>query len=85
MKQEYLNTITETATGIPVRSLRYLKVDNIIVGQVKDSMWGKETLHEGYISGMWTRKGIPTNKIKGREDLKLNIDPIQEINLVGSK
>lgn len=74
MKQEYLNTITETATGIPVRNLRFLKVDNIIVGQVKDPVWGKETLHEGYISGQWTRKGIPTNKIKGRDDLKLKIN-----------
>lgn len=79
MKQEYLNTITETATGIPVKSLRWLKVDNIIVGQVKDPVWGKETLHEGYVSGMWTTKGIPTNKIKGREDLKLNIDLTQEL------
>ena len=79
MKQEYLNTITETATGIPVRNLRYLKVDNIIVGQVKDPVWGKETLHEGYVSGMWTTKGIPTNKIKGREDLKLKINLAETI------
>jgi hypothetical protein len=77
MKQEYLNTITETATGIPVKNLRWLEIDNIIVGQVKCPVLGKETLHEGYISGQWTRKGIPTNKIKGREDLKLNIDLTQ--------
>lgn len=81
MNQEYLNTITETATGIPVKSLRWLKTDNIIVGLVKDPIWGKETLHEGYISGQWSRKGVPTNKIKGREDLKLNID-FNKINLV---
>jgi hypothetical protein len=82
MNQEYLNTITETATGYPVKNLRWLKVDNIITGLVKDPVCGKETLHDGYISGQWTRKGIPTNKIKGREDLRLNID-LTQINLVG--
>jgi hypothetical protein len=79
MKQEYLNTITHTVNNTPVRNLRFLKVDNIIVGQVKCPVLGKETLHDGYISGQWTRKGIPTNKIKGREDLKLNIDLTQAL------
>jgi len=41
---------------------------------VKDPIWGRETLHDGFISGQWTRKGVPTNRIKGREDLKLQID-----------
>lgn len=77
MKQEYLDTITQTTTGIPVKSLKWLKVDNIIVGQVKDPVTGKETLHDGYVSAMWTRKGIPTNKIKGRNDLKLEINLIE--------
>lgn len=74
MKQEYLDTITQTATGYPVKNLRWLKVDNIIVGLVKDPVTGKETLHDGFVSGAWTRKGIPTNKIKGRNDLKLQIN-----------
>jgi hypothetical protein len=64
MKQEYLNTITQTKSGIPVKNLRWLKTDNIIVGQVKDPLWGKENLYEGFISGQWTRRGIPINKIK---------------------
>lgn len=84
MKQEYLNTITQTVTNIPVKDLRWLKVDNIIVGLVKDPVWGKETLRDGYISGQWTRKGVPTNKIRGREDLKLDID-LTKINLVEPK
>ncbi len=79
MNQDYLNTITETITGYPIKNLRWLKVDNIITGLVKDPVWGKENLHGGYISAQWTRKGIPTNKIKGREDLKLNIDLTQTL------
>lgn len=82
MNQEYLKTITKTISGLEVKNLRWLKVDNIIVGQVKDPVWGKETLHGGFISAQWTRRGIPTNKIKGREDLKLDID-LTQINLVG--
>lgn len=74
MNQEYLNTITETTTGFEVKGLRWLPVDNIIVGLVKDPIWGGETLHEGFISGQWTRKGVPTNRIKGREDLRINVD-----------
>lgn len=74
MNQEYLNTITHTATGYPVKSLRWLKTDNIITGLVKCPVWGKQNLHGGFISGMWTTKGIPTNKIKGRNDLKLEIN-----------
>jgi hypothetical protein len=74
MNQEYLNTIKATVSQFEVKNLRWLPVDNIIVGLVKDPIWGRETLHDGFISGQWTRKGVPTNRIKGREDLKLQID-----------
>lgn len=74
MKQEYLDTITQTATGYPVKNLRWLKVDNIIVGQVKDPVTGKDTLHYGFVSGAWRKNGQPTNKIKNRPDLALLID-----------
>lgn len=77
MNQTYLDTITKTVEGYPVKNLRWLVVDNIIVGQVKDPVWGREKLHDGFISGQWTRKGVPTNKIKGRKDLALEIDLIQ--------
>ncbi len=74
MNQEYLNTIKATVSQFEVKNLRWLPVDNIIVGLVKDPIWGRETLHDGFISGQWNRKGVPTNRIKGREDLRLDIN-----------
>lgn len=68
MKQEYLDTINETATGQKVKNLRWLRVDNIITGLVECPYSNK------FISGQWRRSGIPTNTIKGREEFKLNID-----------
>ena len=74
MNQEYLKTITKTISGLEVKNLRWLKVDNIITGLVKDPVCGKETLHDGYVSGAWRKNGQPTNKIKNRPDLALPID-----------
>ena len=79
MDKELLNSITQTITGYPVRGLRWKAVDCIIVGQVKCPVLGKESFNDGYISGTWRRNGLPTNFIKGLEDLRL------EINLVDSK
>jgi len=73
MKQEYLNTITHTIGNHEVKDLRWLPLDNIIVGLVKCPYMGKLTLNEGYISGMWRRNGSPTNKIKGFDHLYLDI------------
>ena len=74
MKQEYLNTITQTASGIAVKDLRWLPLDNIIVGLVKDPITGRANLRDGYVSGQWKRNGSPTNTIKGRDELKLEIN-----------
>lgn len=74
MKTEELNKITETIEGYPVKNLRWLPLDNIIVGMVKCPYMGKPNLHEGYISGMWKRNGLPTNKIKGLNHLQLKIN-----------
>ena len=74
MKQEYLDTITETAAGHPVKNLRWLAVDNIIVGLVQDPLTGKPNFRDGYVSGQWKRNGLPTNTIKGRDELKLQIN-----------
>jgi len=68
MNQEYLNTITQTATGLPVKDLRWLPIDNIITGLVECPMLNKT------ISGQWRRNGTPTNRIKGRVELKLEIN-----------
>ena len=68
MKQEYLNTITQTATGLPVKNLRWLTIDNIITGLVECPILNKT------ISGQWRRNGTPTNSIKGRTELKLEIN-----------
>ena len=73
MKREDLDKITETIEGYPVKDLRFKPIDNIIVGLVQCPIYGKPTLHEGYISGQWHKDGTPTNKIKGRNDLKLKI------------
>ena len=74
MKQEDLDTITETATGIPVKNLRWLPIDNIITGLVKCPVLGKPNFREGYVSGQWKRNGTPTNTIKGMDELKLEIN-----------
>lgn len=73
MTKEELSLITETTSGYPVKDLRWLPIDNIIVGLVKDPILGKANLHDGYISGAWRKNGSPTNRIKGCEDLTLKI------------
>jgi hypothetical protein len=74
MKQEDLNKITHTIEGDEVKNLKWKALDNIIVGLVKCPILGKPNLHDGFISGMWKANGQPTNKIKGREDLRLKIN-----------
>lgn len=74
MEQEDLNKITETIEGYPVKALRWLKRDNIIVGLVKCPFVGKANINEGFISCAWRKNGFTTNKMKGREDLNLQIN-----------
>jgi hypothetical protein len=73
MKQEELDLITETVTGYPVRKLRWKKMDNIITGQVKCPVIGKENFNDGYITCAWRRNGKPTNLNRGNEDFILNL------------
>jgi len=73
MNLNELKQITQTVEGYPVKDLRWLPLDNIIVGLVKCPYMGKPTLNEGYVSGMWKRNGSPTNKIKGFDHLYLDI------------
>lgn len=73
MTKDELLKITQTIEGYPIKDLRWRSQDNIIVGLVKDPLWGNPELHDGYIGGQWRKNGLPTNKIKGRNDLKLKI------------
>jgi hypothetical protein len=73
MKQEDLNKITQTIEGDEVKNLIFKPLDNIIVGLVKCPILGKLHLHNGFISGQWLANGTPTNRIKGRKDLRLKI------------
>lgn len=74
MIEELIMKITQTETGYPVRCLKWNKLDNIIVGQVKDPILGDERRLDGYVVCQWRRNGIPTNKFKGRDDLKLKMN-----------
>ena len=68
-----LNNITETVEGYPVKGLRWLPVDNIIVGLVKCPIWGNDKLHNGFVSCKWRKNGACV-KDKDRKDLKLKIE-----------
>jgi len=74
MEREDLDKITETIEQYPVKDLRWLPKDNIIVGLVQDPFTGKATINNGYISCAWRKNGFTTNKMKGREDLNLKIN-----------
>ena len=74
MTSEELKRITETIDGSLVKDLRWLSTDNIIVGLVKDEIYGKDHINDGYKSGQWSRNGTPTNRIKGRTELTLKIN-----------
>lgn len=74
---EKLKRIKKTKGGYLVKNL----VNNtnstntyIIVGLVKDALFGNEKLHDGYVSVQWNLKGYPIKANKGREDMKLDID-----------
>ena len=68
-----LKQITETVEGYPVKNLKWNVLDNIIVGQVKDELYGRKDLHNGFISCQWNRFGKPLKLNKGRKELILKI------------
>ncbi len=73
MTPEDLAKITQTSDGSPVKDLRWLSTDNVIVGLVKDELFGKEHINDGFIGGAWRRNGVPTNRIRGRQELTLKL------------
>lgn len=70
---EFIENIKETVEGYPVKNLKWNQMDNIIVGQVKCPVLGRETFNEGFIVCQWRLNGWATNKFKGRKDLKLKL------------
>lgn len=75
-----LDKITHTLEGYEVKSLRFLPVDNIIVGLVKCPIWGKP--HRPFASCKWRKNGF--NLVdKERKDLTLNMGNYdKESNLI---
>lgn len=71
--EDKLKPITVTTEGYPIKNLRFLKLDNIIVGHVKCPLFGKPDLHDGYISCIWNTHGFPLKVNKGRNELRLNL------------
>lgn len=69
-----LTNIVTTLGGYPLKNLRFISIDNIIVGQVLCPLFGKETLHDGYVSIQWSSKGIPIKKYKGMPDYSINLN-----------
>ena len=72
--EEFIDDIKETTEGYPVKNLKWNQLDNIIVGQVKCPILGRETFNEGYVVAQWRKNGSATNRFKGRDDLKLIIN-----------
>lgn len=70
--QAELNTITHTVEGYEVKSLRFIKMDNVIVGLVKCPIWGRDNLHNGFVSCKWRKNGSNL-KDKGRTDLNIKL------------
>jgi len=60
---------THTESGYEVIDLRYNKNRNIIVGRVKDPIFGNPKLHNGFVTGLWTRHGKSLDKT--RQDFNL--------------
>jgi len=73
MTTEQLSNIKQTTNGSLVKNLRWLPTDNIIVGLVRDAILGNPSINEGYVSGQWRSSGVPTNRIKGRIELSLEM------------
>jgi hypothetical protein len=73
MNTEQLAAITHTIEGYPVKALKWNPLDNILVGLVKDPMYGNPLLRDGFICVQWTKFGKPLKLNKGRKDLTLNL------------
>lgn len=57
-----------------MRNLKWNKLDNIIVGQVKDPIMGDERRLDGYVVVTWRRNGTLTLKYGGNKRPDLYLD-----------
>ena len=74
MNQNNLKDIDKTLGGLIVKGLVFKPVDNIIIGFVKDPLFGKPSLHDGFICCQWSAKGLPIKLNKGRKELEINLE-----------
>lgn len=71
---EFIKDITNTTEGYPVKNLKWNQLDNIIVGLVKDPIFGREGLNDGYICVQWSKYGKPIKLNKGRNELIIQLN-----------
>lgn len=69
-----LETITETTGKHQLKNLRFIELDNIIVGQVLCPLHGNPNLHEGYVSIQWNKHGFPIRKYKGMSEYSITLN-----------
>lgn len=81
MASESITNIKETQGGYPIKDLRWLPVDSIFVGLVKDPVFGKPTLRDGYVAAQWNKSGKPIKANKGRAEMILKFDYEKENTL----
>ena len=79
-----LDAIKMTDGGYLIKDLRYKSLTNIIVGLVKDPIFGKIELHNGYVSVQWNKSGYPINANKGRKEMRINLNYEEENNIHNS-
>lgn len=63
--------VTQTTAGFEVKNLKWNQRDNIYVGLVKDPVYGRADLHDGFICVQWNKQGYPLKLNKGRTELNL--------------
>jgi hypothetical protein len=69
-----LEEIKETVSGYEVKELRHNKHDNILSGRVKCPLFGKDSLHDGFVTIQWNMNGFPIRKHKGLSDYQIKIN-----------
>lgn len=61
--------VSKTTADYPVKDLRWSERDNLYIGLVKDPVYGREDLHDGFIVVVWNKQGKPQKVNKGRNEL----------------
>ena len=72
--EDFIKDITKTIEGFEVKNLKWNQLDNIIVGLVKDPMYGKDTIRDGFVCVQWSKYGKPIKLNKGRTELIIQLN-----------